>query len=137
MENEKAELRWSIEQRFEFIEFRLFWEGHLNRSDLMKQFGLSVNQASSDLNRYLGIAPDNMVYDKSARTYVRGSDFSPSFQQPDAGHYLAQLRSVKEDILDLEDCWIADLPPFEAAPTPARGVNPITLRSVVTAIRGS
>ena len=70
MDNDKSELRWGVAQRLEFIEFRLFWEGHENRSDLMEQFGLSVNQASADLNRYIGFVPDNMVYDKSARTYV-------------------------------------------------------------------
>jgi len=83
VENGRAELRWGIEQRLEFIEFRLFWEGHVNRSDLMEQFGLSVNQASADLNRYIGFAPDNMVYDRSARTYVRGAldTREPSFGQ--------------------------------------------------------
>ncbi len=65
MENDRSELRWGVEQRLEFIEFRLFWEGHVNRSDLMDQFGVSVNQASTDLNRYIGFAPENMVYDKS------------------------------------------------------------------------
>lgn len=137
MNNEKSELRWGVEQRLEFIEFRLFWDGHVNRSDLMEQFGLSVNQSSSDLNRYIGFAPDNMVYDKSARSYVRGSAFKPQFLEPDASRYLAQLRSVAEEILDCEDSWIADLPPFASAPTPVRGVNAVTLRSVVGAIRRS
>ena len=135
MQNDKLELRWGVEQRLEFIEFRLFWDGHVNRSDVMEQFGLSVNQASSDLSRYLGFAPDNMVYDKSARTYVRGAGFKPVFDKLDAGRYLAQLRSVADGILDHEDCWIADLPAYDSAPTPARGVNPATLRSVVAAIR--
>lgn len=71
MENDRSDLRWGVEQRLEFIEFRLFWEGHVNRSDVMEQFGLSVNQASSDLNRYISFAPDNMTYDKSARTSAR------------------------------------------------------------------
>lgn len=137
MERDKSELRWGVEQRLEFIEFRLFWEGHVNRSDLMDQFGVSVNQASTDLNRYIGMAPDNMVYDKSARTYVRGSGFRPQFHEPDASRYLAQLRSVADGILDREDSWIADLPPYAAAPTPVRGVDPVTLRPVVTAIRRS
>ena len=137
MENDRSELRWGVEQRLEFIEFRLFWEGHVNRSDLMDQFGVSVNQASTDLNRYIGFAPDNMVYDKSARTYVRGRGFKPHFLEPDASRYLAQLRSVADGILDREDSWIADLPPYAAAPTPVRGVNPVTLRSVVGAIRRS
>ena len=33
-------------------------EGHVNRGDLMEQFGLTVNQASADLNRYISYAPD-------------------------------------------------------------------------------
>jgi len=135
--NDRSELRWGVEQRLEFIEFRLFWEGHVNRSDVMEQFGLSVNQASSDLNRYIGFAPDNMVYDRSARTYVRGPGFKPQFLEPNASRYLAQLRSVADGILDREDSWIADLPPYASAPTPVRGVNPLTLRSVVGAIRRS
>lgn len=137
MDNEKSELRWGVAQRLEFIEFRLFWEGHVNRSDLMEQFGLSVNQASADLNRYIGFAPDNMIYDKSARTYVRGPDYCAHFLKPDASRYLAQLRSLADGIMDSDDTWIAGLPSYDAAPTPARGVSPITLRSVVGAIRRS
>lgn len=137
MTNDKSELRWGVEQRLEFIEFRLFWEGHVNRSDLMNQFGVSVNQASTDLNRYIGFAPSNMVYDKSARTYVRGSGFKPKFFEPDASRYLAQLRSVSDGLLDRDDSWIDKLPPYASSPTPVRGVNPVTLRSVVGAIRRS
>lgn len=137
MDNDKSELRWGVAQRLEFIEFRLFWEGRVNRSDLMEQFGLSVNQASADLNRYIGVVPDNMVYDKSARTYVRGPDFAPHFLKPDASRYLAQLRSLADGIMDSDDTWIAELPSYDAAPTPTRGVNPVILRSVVGAIRRS
>ena len=137
MSNDRSELRWGVEQRLEFIEFRLFWEGHVNRSDVMTQFGLSVNQASSDLSRYIGLAPHNMDYDRSLRTYVRQPSFKPVFDKLDAGRYLAQLRSVADGILDQDDCWIAGLPTYDSAPTPARGVDPATLRSVVDAIRQS
>ena len=137
MDSDKSELRWGVVQRLEFIEFRLFWEGHVNRIDVMQQFGLSVNQASADLNRYIALAPNNMVYDKSARTYVRGPEYSAQFLKPDASRYLAQLRSLADGILDSDDTWIADLPSYDAAPTPARGVDPVTLRSVVSAIRRS
>jgi len=84
---------------------------------------------------HIRFAPDNMVYDKSARTYVRGSDFKAQFLEPDASRYLAQLRSLADGILDREDSWIANLPPYASAPTPVRGVSPVTLRSVVGAIR--
>ena len=134
---EKADLRWGVERRLEFIEFRLFWEEHVNRGDLMDAFGVSVNQASTDLNRYIGMAPDNMVYDKSARTYIRGTEFDPLFLKPDASRYLSQLRSVADGILDRAEAWIGQFPSYDAAPTPVRGVNAKTLRSVVAAIRRS
>ena len=137
MEAEKAGLRWGVEQRLELIEFRLFWEGHVNRGDLMDAFGVSVNQASTDLNRYIAMAPDNMVYDKSARAYVRGSAFDPLFLKPDASRYLSQLRSVADGILDPNDAWIGQLPSYDAAPTPVRSVDAKTLRSVIAAIRRS
>lgn len=124
-----------MERRLEFIEFRLFWDGHVNRADLMDVFGVSVQQASTDLNRYIGLAPGNMAYDKSARTYVRSVDFSPVFLKPDAGRYLAQLRSVADGILDASDSWIIRLPEFDSTPTPVRGVDAQTLRAVIAAIR--
>lgn len=135
MGTEKADLRWGVEQRLEFIEFRLFWEGHVNRGDLMDAFGVSVNQASTDLNRYIGMAPDNMTYDKSARTYIRGIKFDPLFLKPDASRYLSQLRSVADGILDRADAWIGQFPSYDSAPTPMRGISAKTLRSVVAAIR--
>ena len=131
---EQADLRWGVERRLEFIEFRLFWEGHVNRGDLMGAFGVSVNQASTDLNRYIGMAASNIAYDKSARTYIRSPKFAPLFLKPDASRYLSQLRSVADGIIDLGDAWIGRLPSYDAAPTPARGVQVATLQSVVTAI---
>ena len=137
MSDEKADLRWGVERRLEFIEFRLFWEEHVNRSDLIEAFGISVQQASTDLNRYQGLAPTNMLYDKSAKTYVRNTTFNPLFLKPDASRYLSQLRSVAEGILDRSDAWIGEFPDFANAPAPARAVNAETLRSVVGSIRRS
>ena len=134
MEGESG-LRRGVESRLEFIEFRLFWEGHVNRSDLVEAFGVSINQASADLNRYLGFAEANMVYDKSARTYVRSSSFNPMFHKPNAGKYLSQIRSIADGLITLEDAWIGGALSFDCAPTPARGVSAQILRAVVTAIK--
>lgn len=135
MGEDKPSLRWGVEQKLQFIEFRLFWEGHVNRSDLIDKFGVSVNQASGDLNRYIALAPDNMVYDKSGKTYVRASSFKPLFLNPNATQYLSQLRSVAEGIVAEGDAWIGDLPAFDATPAPTRGIDPVVLRSVIIAIR--
>ena len=89
MAGQQPELRWSVERRLEFIEFRLYWEGRVNRGDIVDTFGVSVNQSSTDINRYIGLAPDNLVYDKSARTYVRTDAFAPKFLKPRASGYLS------------------------------------------------
>ena len=130
-----SKLRWGVEQRMEFIEFRLYWEGRMNRSDLMHTFGVSVNQASTDLNRYLRLAPDNMEYDKSARTYVRSPVFSPLFLRIEADQYLAQLDQVHNGILERADSWIRNYPEYDDMPSPARVVNAQILQFVLEAIR--
>lgn len=135
MGDSKPNLRWGVEQKLHFIEFRLFWEGHVNRSDLIEKFGVSPNQASGDLNRYIALAPDNMVYDKSGKTYVRSPAFKPLFLTPDASQYLSQVRSIAEGLIAQEDAWIGNLPAFGATPAPARGIDPVVLRSIVIAIR--
>lgn len=135
MGEDKPSLRWGVEQKLQFVEFRLFWEGHVNRGDLIDKFGISQNQASGDLNRYIALAPDNMVYDKSGKTYVRSSSFSPLFLEPDATQYLSQLRSVAEGLVGKEEAWIGNLPAFDTAPSPARGIDPVVLRAIVIAIR--
>ncbi len=133
VDDSKPSLRWGVEQKLQFIEFRLFWEGHVNRSDLIDKFGVSPNQASGDLNRYIALTPDNMVYDKSGKTYVRSSAFRPLFLKPDSTQFLSQVRSVAEGIITPEEAWIGNLPAFDATPAPARGIDPVVLRSIVTA----
>lgn len=132
-----AGLRWGVEQRLEFIEFRLLWEGGVNRSDIIEMFNVSVPQASKDLTLYQERAPDNLTYDKSAKRYVAGEHFVPQFLKPDPDRYLNQLRSIADGTLDRSHAWIGHFPAFDAVPTPARGLKTETLRAILSAIRGS
>lgn len=131
----RSNLRWGVEQRLEFLEFRLYWEGRMNRGDLMETFGVSINQASTDLNRYMRLAPENMIYDKSLRSYVPSSTFSPMFLKLDSDRYLNQLRSVSDGILEEENAWIRAFPIFDGVPSPERIVQPETLRFVLESLR--
>ena len=73
MAERAAALKWGVERRLEFIEFRLFWEGGVNRSDIIEMFDVSVPQASKDLTLYQERAPLNAIYDKSAKRYIASS----------------------------------------------------------------
>jgi hypothetical protein len=132
-----AALKWGVERRLEFIEFRLFWEGGVNRADIIEMFDVSVPQASKDLTLYQERAPNNALYDKSAKRYVASDRFQPCFLKPDPALYLNQLRSVAEGTVDRSHAWIGQSPAYDAAPTPLRGVNAEIVRTVVAAIRRS
>jgi len=128
-------LKWGVERRLEFIEFRLFWEGGVNRSDIINMFGVSVPQASKDLTHYQERAPQNAIYDKSAKRYVASQNFNPIFLKPDPDEYLSRLRSLAGGLGEASESWISSPPDTDIALTPRRRVEPGALRAVLNAIR--
>jgi hypothetical protein len=129
-------LKWGVERRLEFIEFRLFWEGGVNRSDIIQMFDVSVPQASKDLTLYQERAPQNAIYDKSAKRYVASAQFSPIFLRPDPDGYLSRLRSLAEGLTSRSESWIANPPQTDIALTPRREVDAGVLQAVLGAVRG-
>lgn len=127
-------LRWGIEQRLEFIEFRLLWEGRLNRQDLMEFFGISTPQASSDMKRYMESAPGNTFYDKSLKTYVATDSFEPRFTSNNPDHYLTQLKLVGDDLASRDEIWASQAPPFDVLPVLHRKIDPAIFKSVLRAV---
>jgi hypothetical protein len=128
---------WTVEQRYQFIEFKLFWSGHINRSDLIESFGISQQQASNDLAGYIEGRKSNLTYDKSKRTYVRGKNFRPRFMEPDSSEFFSRLQAVDQGLLDESKSWITPLPSYGAPPAAVRGVKAEVLRDTISAIRNS
>lgn len=131
----REELRWGIERRLEFIDFKLFWDGHINRSDLTDQFGISTPQASADLARYQEFAPTNLVYDPSLKCYLATPKFRSAFNAEDSDRYLAQLRSIASGTIRPEEAWLTEPPDFRVVPAPGRSVDTRALKAVLSAIR--
>ena len=130
-----AKMRWGVERRLEFIEFRVFWEGGVNRSDLTDQFGISVPQASADLSAYQKIAPGNLTYNASEKRYVRATEFEPRIIVPNADRYLSQLRFIADGIMGVDDSWIHKPPSIDAMPILNRSVKPLILQRILEAIQ--
>jgi hypothetical protein len=127
--------RWGAEQRLEFIEFRLFWDGSVNRSDIKERFGISIPQASADLAQYRERAPENLRYDSSGKRYLPSATFEPRILRPNAERYLAQMRALAEDVISPLDTWMVPLTQVGVTPVPSRRVDPETLRFFLAAIR--
>jgi hypothetical protein len=126
-------MRWGVERRLEFIEFRAFWEGGVNRTDLKDQFGISAPQASADLSAYQELAPGNIEYDSSEKRYVPTAAFVPRLITPAAEDYLRQLATAEGD--GDSTIWVASLPAIDVIPVLRRRVEPTVLREMIKAMR--
>lgn len=130
----KLKLKHSVEERFAFVEFRVFWHGRINRADLIQRFGVSPTQASQDFKLYAELMPENLVYDGVEKAYLCGQNFVPRYADLSAESYLAPLLSISSGLLQPEDTLLRSVPSFHVSPNPSRGVNPLVLRAVVRAV---
>lgn len=101
--------RWQRNRRA-FLEHRIFWHGSLGLADLMSVMEISRAQASKDINAYIADHPDHLYYDKSARTYVMGSAFTPHYLAVDAADHLESLVEISKGVPIANADWIVDRP---------------------------
>lgn len=131
-------LRWGIERRLEFVEFRLFWEDGVNRSDIIEEFGVSVPQASKDLALYQQQAPDNIRYDRSLKRYFTSDSFRPKFIELDATAYLERLAPSSHAARGIDVDGLGGGPlRADRVPIPQRRIRPDVLRSLLASARGA
>lgn len=134
---EKSNQKWGKAGRLQFIEFRLYWEGRINRSDLVDHFQISVPQASLDIASYLETAPGNVEYDKQRKAYFATENFKPVLTEPNARDYLSQLEMLRaEDESPVSHrSFVGMSPSFDIAQTPERVVSAAVFQRVLKAIR--
>jgi hypothetical protein len=127
--------RWSVRSRLQFIEFRLFWSGRLNRSDLSDMFGISAQQGSADIAQYEKLAPGNLAYDKGQKAYLRTPSFDPILIGSSVDRFLLQIVAVGSGWLKKEDTWFDTMPTMEVVTLERQPTNPEVLLRVLDAIR--
>lgn len=134
-EEPKTGSRWGQDRRLEFIDFRLQWDGRLNRSDLTDFFGISVPQASLDIAKYQELRPGNMEYDRRSRVYVATAAFSPVFPVSHPSRYLNELLAVATGVLPRDATFVGWWPPVGIAPMPTHTLGVEVLTALLRAIR--
>lgn len=134
-ETKVASARWGPERRLELIDFRLRWEGRINRAELVDFFGISVQQASADIAGYMGLAPLNIYYDKQAKTYRASEAFTPLFEANDAALYLSQLGDLAAGVAAPGARFIGWEPPCDIVRYPTRPVPDLSLQRLLKTIR--
>lgn len=68
-EKSEHDNNWAARSRLRRIEYLLWWRGWVRRSDLMRDFGVSIAQTSSDLQRYNSLNEGAMTYNLSSKRY--------------------------------------------------------------------
>ncbi|WP_442756064.1 WYL domain-containing protein [Methylocystis sp. JAN1] len=137
MDADGEQLRWGVRRRLEFIDFRLFWDGRFNRSDMAETFGISAQQASADIAQYEKRAPHNLRYDRVEKAYKRTDSFAPAFIGETMDRYLLQLVAIENRWMRTEDTWFDTIPPVELATLGRRPTNPAVLLRVLDAVQRS
>jgi predicted DNA-binding transcriptional regulator YafY len=127
--------KWSLERRLQFIDFRLRWEGRLNRRDLIDYFAISVPQASMDISKYNELAPGNLTYDMSSRTYMATEAFKALYNRSNSQRYLTELWATRSGLMEPSTSFIGKGIPVDFAPAPERSIPDETVHVLVSAIR--
>lgn len=65
----------ALQHRLRLIDFLLDHYGTIRRKQIMDYFGISLPQATLDFAAYYALAPANLEYDLSARTYRKAAGF--------------------------------------------------------------
>lgn len=135
MKRSIEQVRWDLAQRYRLIETVAWWEGRLTTGHLMQSFGISRQQASKDINAYLGEhAPENLVYDKRLKGYKPAPGFAPLFIDGSASAYLHLLDRNRERAPHIEGLALA-YAHTEVLQVPDRSIRPEVLRPILQACR--
>jgi hypothetical protein len=128
-------LRWGVRKRLEFIDFRLLWHGRFTRAALAEAFGMSAQQATTDIALYQEMAPQNLRYDHPQRSFLRTPEYSPLFVGESADRYLLQLVAVDSGWMRQDETWFETLPPIDVASLSRRPTDPKILLGVLDSLR--
>lgn len=119
----------------EFIDYRLRWDGQINRSNLTDFFGISVPQASLDITEYAKLAEGNLEYDTRARVYRATESFKAVFQSSSVERYLEDLLRVAVQPEIPYGSFLGWQSPVAGVPKLGRRLNADVVGEILRAIR--
>jgi hypothetical protein len=126
---------WGQDRRLQFIEFRLLWDGKINRGEVAEFFNISIQQTSLDFARYMVLAQDNMEYDRSEKVYRAAKAFKPVLIAPDTQTYLNELAGLTTGTISPSVSYVGARPTCDVVSLPIRRVRTEILLPLLWAVR--
>ncbi len=132
--NKPGNNKWNQERRLEFIDYRLCWSGHINRSDLVEFFGISIPQSSLDLAKYSEMAPKNLEYDRHQKVYIKTAAYKPLYSICSASSYLNDLYMNAQGFIHDTSNYLLQVPTVACFAPPKRVISYEILSNIVFCI---
>lgn len=119
--------------RLKAIELLAYWEGRLVTNRLVDWFGVSRQQASADIKRYMANHnPDSLIHDPAVKAYVPMPGFRPVLTSGHINEYLDMVSGlVSESMAVTLETGLN----FASVQLPDRAVRPEVVREVIKACR--
>lgn len=125
--------KYEVLLRLRAIELFAYWEGSLVTNKLIAWFGVSRQQASSDIKRYLNSHnPHSLVHDPSVKAYVPVPGFRPVLT---TGHVNEYMDLISALAFEYQAVTLETGTKVAAVQLPDRAVRPEILRGIVRACR--
>ncbi|AGS39322.1 WYL domain-containing protein [Cycloclasticus zancles] len=131
-QDQLATISQAQRERLFHIDFKLYFLGSVNRTDLVSRFGIKEAAASRDLSLYKDLAPKNIEYDTKAKTYIQRDGFSPLFEYSGSQTLAALLHGFGDDFVGTQKPIVTC-----EAPTQLNYPNIQTLAFITRAIHNS
>lgn len=131
-QDQLANISQAQRERLFHIDFKLYFLGSVNRTDLVSRFGIKEAAASRDLSLYKDLAPKNIEYDTKAKTYIQRDGFSPLFEYSGSQTLAALLHGFGDDFVGTQKPIVTC-----EAPTQLNYPNIQTLAFITRAIHNS
>lgn len=128
-----ADVRPEVQQRLRAIELIAYWEGRLVTNQLTDWFGISRQQASSDIRHYnTEVNPDSLVHSPSVKGYIPLPGFRPALSEGHINEYIELVSAKGQQPMALV---LETHPNIAAVQMPDRAVRPEVVREIVRACR--
>ncbi len=122
--NNLSEIGASRRERIRYIDYHSLLLGRIGRKDLLEKFGIAEAAATRDFTLYNQLAPKNLVYLPSVRSYAITEQFKPIFEHPVNGTLMALSTDLERGSIFIDEDQ------FRLGARPTIGTVPVLTRAI-------
>ncbi|WJG10667.1 WYL domain-containing protein [Aliiglaciecola sp. LCG003] len=121
---------------YQLIELLAYWQGAVNTTHIVNHFKISRQQAQKYFTEYQQNNPNNLVYDKSAKSFLPTNNFQSKAIDEDVNQYLEWLSNSSNMLsAQIQPSPHLNSITYTSLELPKRSVSCTVMRGLVAAIK--